>query len=340
MCKKHFAKRHGRDADRVIRQFLAYKVAKGLEKVAVLPDSIPCEAYLGGRESETSTPEEDCFSARERALMSLEGQPYRAASPMQYAHHDGQAIDLADLVNPEPELTTLPKQAFKQAKQTATPVLHQPVPSKFKPKLYVPSRGGGDDDTQSDVTQSTSSVVRRLTAIAGNSELDVPIIDAAPAGRRHHQTERHGRGEQPRQYARCPSDETGSFPTAPSRSAPSLHYFVLPDADPMSPTGGSARVRSRSHERVAVPPPRRLDGVFDPSAQQQRQQFFSERGLPSERHRRNCASTPPSLVSVSVPAEAYSCAAQAACFCAPGRPTCPSCGERKRLSDELRMSWL
>ncbi|KAI1185200.1 hypothetical protein F5B17DRAFT_432797 [Nemania serpens] len=109
-------------------------------------------------------------------------------------------------------------------------------------------------------------------------------------------------------------DGAGSNAAESISKSPST-YFVVTQPDANSPTGASARVRkSPSHETVAVPPPRRLDGILIPPisacphAQEHAQEhekgkgreeentnncfgdqcpacrgsFFKERGLPSE----------------------------------------------------------
>ncbi|KAI0453316.1 hypothetical protein F5B21DRAFT_525856 [Xylaria acuta] len=140
-------------------------------------------------------------------------------------------------------------------------------------------------------------------------------------------------------------------------------YFVQTHRGVNSHTGTSARVqRSPSHESIAVPPPKRHDGILIPSSshakggkstgdrEASRGAFFKERGLPSQTYiQEECrsatlAQTAPVLVHA--PKRRYSAAVQS-CFCDDkmkmsrnSDDKCLSCRERDAIAEDMNMTWV
>jgi hypothetical protein len=258
-----------------------------------------------------------------------------------------------------------------------TPELQHPMP-KAATLRHLQRRHSVD-------SMSDISLVKRLTKQAETIEIPrltngyieyepgkfVPLLDSVPRGRRCERI--YMRAPTPTANE-CKENDNGAkdIPIALEANAvPSSPVLDEPKGSTKSAKYVVRAHRSPSRESVAVPPPRRLDGVLIPSSatcpahsaahlrgdrlpinncRTCRGAFFRERGVPSEAHveeeSRSAAFAgprPPVVVSVSAPRRRYSCAVQS-CYCDyNSRKTgdkCPSCRERDIIADKLNVGWI
>ncbi|KAI0859059.1 hypothetical protein F4860DRAFT_526598 [Xylaria cubensis] len=164
----------------------------------------------------------------------------------------------------------------------------------------------------------------------------VPIVMTPPKGKRR---------------TRTPSPEAG--PSRQKLGPTAIEISAVPEPLSIATKGSSARVKhSPSHASVAVPPPKRLDGLLVPLGEGGKSTdgvFFEERGLPSKQYIQECRSatvaqkTP---ILVHVPKRHFSVAVQA-CFCDDRMKVsesiedkCLSCRERDLISQDMKTSWI
>ncbi|KAI0399088.1 hypothetical protein F4802DRAFT_612813 [Xylaria palmicola] len=239
------------------------------------------------------------------------------------------------------------------------PRIITPPPGKRRTRSSTPSTGSGSsaasarsstdhDSKGASARSSTSSISGEVNigiALAADATPDSSIVAEEVAEEQQRGGEGEGKGK-------------GKAST----------YYVRAHRDSVSPTGASVvHVRgSPSHSSVAMPPPRRLDGVLippgsanpqvsDPSSPgaQSPGEYYEERGVPSPEDRRRgaaaSAAQPGSpggvVVAVHTPKRRYSCAVQA-CYCDVGADgervgdKCPSCKEREAITEELHTTWI
>ncbi|KAI1742058.1 hypothetical protein F4680DRAFT_414482 [Xylaria scruposa] len=180
----------------------------------------------------------------------------------------------------------------------------------------------------------------------------VPRVTSPPKGKRRTRT--------PSPEAKPSSQKVIAANAAPAplsiskSKTKAIKYLVQPRPDPNMPTGSSARVRdSPSHASVAVPPPKRLDGLLvtreGEGGKSTDGVFFEERGLPSKQYVQECRSATVAQATpilVHVPKRRYSMAVQT-CFCDHSvkgskniENRCFSCRERDLIAQDMNTSWI